>query len=240
MICSCSYTLVWILSVSWNVLMGGEGLHNSVARHVQLPLCCWSQWCKHCCSINRGYFKGFNRDTLSSINSHQSQFSSMQTVKNFTFMQFRRGWLHYSASVLQLVLIPWCMMINAVVKPSFVLSDIYCPDTLPKVCMLSLSLNTQQKCGGAGHIHWFQSSFLVPIFTTAIHHILFFHRVYMFSLFLWPCTTRILRFKRPRPPPSSPSDPPMKSAASLPTSATLRDLCAPPALHSAPIFSCAH
>lgn len=43
----------------------------------------------------------------------------------------------------------------------------------------------------------------------------------------------------PTPHPS-PSDPPMESAGSLPTSATLQDLCAPQALYSAPIFSCTH
>lgn len=44
----------------------------------------------------------------------------------------------------------------------------------------------------------------------------------------------------PHPLLPSPPYPPMESAASLLTSATLQDLCAPPTLHSAPIFSCTH
>lgn len=59
---------------------GREGLHISVAQHVKLPLCCCSQWCKHRRSINRGYFKDFSRDTLSSISSHQSQMNHFLRV----------------------------------------------------------------------------------------------------------------------------------------------------------------
>lgn len=125
------------------------------------------------------------------------------------------------------------------------LNDINYSDTLPKVCLLSLSMDTQQNCRGAGRrsIYCFMCSFLSHLLTTAICHILFFHRIYMTALvYLIHMTLPNSHYSIQDAPalPPSPSDPPMESAASLLTSATLQDLCAPPALYSAPIFSCAH
>lgn len=57
------------------------------------------------------------------------------------------------------------------------LSDIYYPDILPKVCMLSLSMDIVEV--QVTDTFTVLCSFLVPIFTTAINHILFFHRMYM-------------------------------------------------------------
>lgn len=53
-------------------------------------------------------------------------------------------------------------MTSAVILLSFMLSDIFYPDILPKVCMLSLPIDTQKSRRGAGHrhIHCFLSSVL--------------------------------------------------------------------------------
>lgn len=72
-----------------------------------------------------------------------------------------------------------------------------------------------------------------------------FYRIYMYDC---PCLSNsydlgqlaFFHLRCPHPLLPSPPYPPMESAASLLTSATLQDLCAPPTLHSAPIFSCTH
>lgn len=82
--------------------------------------------------------------------------------------------------------------------------------------------------------------FPLPTYPAA-HHILFFHRISMTALvYLILMTLDNSHSTVQDVPPPSPSNPPMESAASLLTSATLQDLCAPPALYSAPIFSWAH
>lgn len=83
-------------------------------------------------------------------------------------------------------------------------SVIYYPDILPNVCTLSLSMDIQQNCIGAGHRYCFLSSSLVPIFTTTIHHILFCPQ----DIYDRPCLSNsydlvqlaFFRSRCPRPP----------------------------------------
>lgn len=65
---------------------------------MDVPLCCGEQRCKHRFNVSRGYFKGFARDTISSIESSSAE--------------CRFASRHLSSDGLVAVSLPRCSMID--------------------------------------------------------------------------------------------------------------------------------
>lgn len=86
------------------------------------------------------------------------------------------------------------------------LSDIYCPDILPKVYLLSLSTDTQHNCRGAGHRYIY--CFFVEFPSSHIYDCYSSYFVFPQDIYDRPCLSnsydlvQLAFFHSRRPPPS--------------------------------------